>query len=334
MAAPLHLHIPSLEDEDSWIIEVKYFAIINDFLQPGSHLSAAEAAAGINELTPMNREAKGEKAEEPISFLLEFWGTISKLARQIPHDHPAQDKMIEILKELQALPVVKVPISERGFLLFWSEMPCLTEDWTEFDIGPSARDHPSKFGKWINRQAFAARLLQAGLADLFHLPTCCFMDALEEEPSPRQEYFECQLRAAVQWIEYSRDILFHSLDNLPNFRTLRRGSLYVGKGGLSRERWDSWEARLRVLAESGTLTEETALICRKAAQQMAEMAVTADVSDEAAPAETATAEAPPAEVLVDTATAEAIVEAANAGRCGSGNYGRGNSGGDCRVDNN
>lgn len=117
MAAPLHLHIPSLEDEDSWIIEVKYFAIINDFLQPGSHLSAAEAAAGINELTPMNREAKGEKAEEPISFLLEFWGTISKLARQIPHDHPAQDKMIEILKELQALPVVKVPISERVFPL-------------------------------------------------------------------------------------------------------------------------------------------------------------------------------------------------------------------------
>lgn len=143
------------------------------------------------------------------------------------------------------------------------------------------------------------------------------MDALEEEPSPRQEYFECQLRAAVQWIEYSRDILFYSLDNLPNFRSLRRGSLYAGKGGLSRERWDSWEARLRVLAESGTLTEETASICRKAAQQMAEMAVTADVSDEAAPAETATAEAPPAEappaeVLVDTATAEAIVEAATA----------------------
>ena len=115
MAAPLQLHIPSLEDEDSWIIEEKYFAIINDCLQPGSQLSAAEAAAGINKLTPMSREADGEEAEEPTSFLLEFWGTISRITRQIPHDHPAQDKMIEILKELQALPVVEVPVYPRVF---------------------------------------------------------------------------------------------------------------------------------------------------------------------------------------------------------------------------
>ena len=153
------------------------------------------------------------------------------------------------------------------------------------------------------------------------------MEAVETEPSEHRDYFECQLRAAAQWIEHARDILFRSLDNSSNFSILRSGPLYTGKKGLSRERWDFWEARLRALAEGGTLTEETASICRKAAQQMAEMAATADVSDEAAPAETATAEAEPAEVIVDTATAdtgtadtviadtataEATVEAANA----------------------
>lgn len=130
------------------------------------------------------------------------------------------------------------------------------------------------------------------MADLFRLPTWCFSDALEEEPSEINEFFECQIRASVQWIEHSRDVLFRSLDKLPNFQTLVPGPLYTGKGGLSRERWDFWEARLCVSAESGMLTEETALICHKAAQQMAEMAVTTDGSDESGVGETATTETP------------------------------------------
>lgn len=115
---------------------------------------------------------------------------------------------------------------------------------------------------------------------MFRLPPWCFSDALEEEPSQRREFFECQIRAAVQWIEHSRDILFRSLDALPNFQTLVPGPLYTGNGGLSRQRWDFWEARLRALAEGGMLTEETALICGKAAQQMAEMAINSHGNDE------------------------------------------------------
>lgn len=115
MTTPLHLHLASLDDDDPWIIEQKYFTILNDCLQPDSQVSAAEAAARINELTPMNRKTNGEEVEELTIFLLEFWGTIGEIARQTPHDHPAQDKMIEILKELQALPVVEVPVSKTVF---------------------------------------------------------------------------------------------------------------------------------------------------------------------------------------------------------------------------
>lgn len=82
--------------------------ILNNSLQPDSQLSAPEAAAGINELTPMKREANGKEAEEPESRCLEFWRTISELVKQIPHDHPSQDKMVEIIKELKALPEVEV----------------------------------------------------------------------------------------------------------------------------------------------------------------------------------------------------------------------------------
>lgn len=108
MAAPLYLRLASLEDDNPWTIEQKYFMILNDYLQPASQVSAAKAAAGINELTPMNREAKGEEAEHPESWCLEFWGTVSEVVKQIPHDHPSQDKMVEIMKELKNLPGVEV----------------------------------------------------------------------------------------------------------------------------------------------------------------------------------------------------------------------------------
>jgi hypothetical protein len=116
MAAPLHLRLVSLDDEDSWIIEQKYFTILNDRLQPDSQFSAAEVAARINKLTPMSRETNGEEIEEPTSFLLLFWGTIGEIARQTPHGHPSHDRVIEILKELQALPVMEFhPLEKRYF---------------------------------------------------------------------------------------------------------------------------------------------------------------------------------------------------------------------------
>lgn len=93
------------------------------------------------------------------------------------------------------------------------------------------------------------------------------------------ELLECQMRAAVQWIEHSREIIFRSLDNLTNLRDLRPGPLYTGKGGLSRERWDFWEARFRAFAVNGMFTEEFAFICDRAAL-LAAVAATTDVSDE------------------------------------------------------
>lgn len=115
MAAPLHLRLVSLEDDEPWIVEQKYFIILNDYLQPDSEISAAAAAARINELTPMKRKPNGEEAEHPESWCLEFWGTISETVKQIPYGHPSQDKTVEIIKELKALPGVEVEFYETTF---------------------------------------------------------------------------------------------------------------------------------------------------------------------------------------------------------------------------
>ncbi|KAJ5193909.1 hypothetical protein N7491_001240 [Penicillium cf. griseofulvum] len=261
MAAPLHLRLASLEDDDPWIVEQKYFMILNNSLQPSSQVLAAEAAARINELTPMNREANGEEAEEPESWCLEFWGTINELVKQIPYDHPSQDKMVEIIKELKALPGVEVFVYKTATTRIWTDLPYLMEVWHEYAVTPEPKDGALEFERWVNWQAFSARVLQTGLADWFRLTTRCFRHAFEEEPLQVNEFSECRIRGAAQWIE---------------------------EGGLSRERWDFWEASFHACAENENFMAETVLICDKAAQKMAAIAANTDASDEQGSNEKAT----------------------------------------------
>ncbi|KXG52508.1 uncharacterized protein PGRI_087920 [Penicillium griseofulvum] len=289
MAAPLHLHLASLDDDDPWIVEQKYFAILDNSLQPDSQVSAAEAATGLNELTPMNRKANGEEAEEPVSWCLEFWGTINELVKQIPYDHPSQDKMVEIIQELKALPGVEVPVSNTTRRI-WTDLPYLVEVWFEYAVNIRPKDGPLEFERWINWQAFSARALQAGLADWFRLATRCFRHTFEEEHLQGNEFSESLIRGAAQWIEYSGERLFQSLDKLPKFIDLKPGKLYTGKMDLSRERWDFWEASFRACAGNETFTAETVLICDKAAQKMAAIAANTDGSDEQGCDEAATSQ--------------------------------------------
>ncbi|OQE41153.1 hypothetical protein PENCOP_c005G01046 [Penicillium coprophilum] len=246
MTTPLRLRLASLKDGEPWIIEQQYFIILYNYLQPESQVSAAEAAARINELTPMNREANGEEAEEPESWCLEFWGAINEFATT----------------------------------RIWTDLPYLMEVWYEYAVTPERKDENFEFERWINWQAFSARVLQADLADWFRLTTRCFRHAFEEEPFQSDEFSECRIRGAAQWVEYSGERLFCSLDNLPDFTDLNPGKLYTGKGGLSRERWDFWEASFRALAENENSSEEVSLICDKAAQKMAAIAAVSAASDE------------------------------------------------------
>jgi hypothetical protein len=147
-----------------------------------------------------------------------------------------------------------------------------------------------EFERWINWQAFSARALQAGLADWFRLTTRCFRHTFEEEHIQGNEFSESLIRGAAQWIEYSGERIFQSLDNLPDFSDLKPGPLYTKNWDLSRERWDFWEASFRSCAENENLTAETVLICNKAAQKMAALAAKTDGSDEQGSNETATSQ--------------------------------------------
>ena len=95
----------ALRDDDPWIVAKKAFDIVAAYLQLDSSASATETAASLDALTPLKRQlSEGEKAEQLESFLLEFWETYVVIVRQVPHDHPSQERLVELVKELSRQP--------------------------------------------------------------------------------------------------------------------------------------------------------------------------------------------------------------------------------------
>ena len=88
------------------------FSILEEFLQPNSSRSPAEAACLINALSPTNEKPHDGDSIE--GFLWETWEAFIETASQIPHDHPALQKLVEIIQELTKLPpvAIKLPASE------------------------------------------------------------------------------------------------------------------------------------------------------------------------------------------------------------------------------
>lgn len=123
------LHL-KFDDDDPWIIEQKMFDFLNDYLQPASTVSANETAQALDNLFPTHRsdedQPQGEPREPPESFLLHMWPLFLNIASQIPHDHPAQDRLAELVKTLRAL-VSKSPILhiDGSDTQLWRDLPLL-----------------------------------------------------------------------------------------------------------------------------------------------------------------------------------------------------------------
>lgn len=105
-----HLDL-ALRDDEPWIVAKKAFDIIAAYLQPDSSASATETAASLDALTLLKRQlSEGEKAEQLGSFLLEFWETYVVIVRQVPHDHPSQERLVELAKELDCQPTASTEV--------------------------------------------------------------------------------------------------------------------------------------------------------------------------------------------------------------------------------
>jgi hypothetical protein len=75
-----------------------------------------------------------------------------------------------------------------------------------------------------------------------------FKDALETTTLARP-IVNCYVIAATEWINHSGHALFKCLDVKKLDGDTSNGTLYQGKTGMSRERWDFWKNRFRDVRE-------------------------------------------------------------------------------------
>ena len=112
---PLNIRLETLDDSEPWSVEQRMFDILMEYFDSSSGVSPAAAAEAIDSLAPTKRTpGQGEQLESIESFLSILWGDFLIIARQIDHDHVAQDLLIDLMLELDKLPPVEIIILEVG----------------------------------------------------------------------------------------------------------------------------------------------------------------------------------------------------------------------------
>ena len=77
------------------------FNILNDFLIAESSTSPAKAALAVSKLVPTPKDSSKTLDD---GFFFSLWKDVIRVAEQIPHDHPAMDKLVKFMRELTLLP--------------------------------------------------------------------------------------------------------------------------------------------------------------------------------------------------------------------------------------
>lgn len=122
-----------LDDDDPWVIEQKIFNVLNDYLQPNSHIPPPTAAQAIDDLFPTNRKDDDGK-EDSGSFLWHLWSRFHKTVQQISHADPGQEKLAALVKALSLFSSKASPV----YLASWSAEYRLWGDLPMF--GPTFRE--------------------------------------------------------------------------------------------------------------------------------------------------------------------------------------------------
>ncbi|KAI2611287.1 uncharacterized protein GGS25DRAFT_189235 [Hypoxylon fragiforme] len=265
--------------EGKTLISEPVFNIFQAHLQPANNLSASQAALSLANLAPKPND--GEKTLSD-GFFFELWNSVIGVAEQIPHDHPAQDQLVKVMRELTLLPDTGLTVWDSPL---WTSLPVLGAAIRERLNGPTYPPHPTAAQtravdeSWVRFHAFAARLMGAGVVHSASQPVWMLRDALEQPPQEEEEeevVADRDLAAAAMYIEYAGAVLVEAVAANPEpalgaelARLLRAGPLYGGAPGLSRERWGFWAKRFREEGgEEKGRSEEGRAVAGRAARLM------------------------------------------------------------------
>ncbi|POS72903.1 hypothetical protein DHEL01_v208711 [Diaporthe helianthi] len=119
-------------------------------------------------------------------YLLHVWTMFIELGKRIPHDDPAQEKLVDLLKELVHLPPMEVRTWE-GNDAPWTDLPTLDDAliaaWDDlYDPEVQMSDPESH---WVNYFAFLGRLVCAEVTpDWWEIPSITLKEVLAEDINP------------------------------------------------------------------------------------------------------------------------------------------------------
>lgn len=81
------------------------FQVLQDYFRTAGNTAAAtRAAQAVASRVPKDEDDAVE------GFLWTFWADVTEVAKQIPHDDPAQDKLVAVVRELRLLPDAGVKV--------------------------------------------------------------------------------------------------------------------------------------------------------------------------------------------------------------------------------
>ncbi|KAK8046766.1 hypothetical protein PG996_014830 [Apiospora saccharicola] len=220
---------------------------LNEFLDGQS---SAEAPESIAQTIASNLPTSEDDVEP---YLGPLWQSVAKLARGASYNHPAQDKLVQMVSEVMLLPDsqdIRIWGNQK-----WKELPLLGAEFRDQINGPESVDDETEQAKitsaWVNFHAFAARLNGKGVTDWWDIPLWMLRQGLEEDLSAAPKLHDCHIMTAAQIIEHSGAIMLaikvlpsEQLDDADK-RMFAVGSLFRGEAGYTPERWTFWSQRLR-----------------------------------------------------------------------------------------
>jgi hypothetical protein len=92
-----HITIQQKAADGTQLVTSKFAAILEPYLQPTASTTAAEVAQAASKLAPTSENGLED-------FLWTFWNDFIHTSEQIPYNHPAQDKLVQVVRELSLLP--------------------------------------------------------------------------------------------------------------------------------------------------------------------------------------------------------------------------------------
>ncbi|KAL5356232.1 hypothetical protein BJX96DRAFT_186182 [Aspergillus floccosus] len=284
-----HIHL-QIEDPNPGSLDEEIARLVESAIQATPIDSADDTASALDSLYIQYMTHWPER--EPEGFLLHFWELLYIFASQIPHDDPAQDKLVDVLKELTRLPSRTIVVWSEECQL-WSDMPLFAAEFpANWEVFGSELPIEVRKQKVLNMHAYAARILRQRLAALEHQAIWALSEAVEGAIVPvrgRPDIVSQHPTAVVDlpyktalaamWVIHAGHVLFGRdeviertaggpLWVLPKKEAHGLRIKYRGTQGLCRERWKLWKNQFCAIRDCEEVEADTRNVARRAVLAM------------------------------------------------------------------